>query len=453
MTQLMKDKAREIIDDYAAEIELRKTRGAVPLKGVINFRDEKAKGKERDIFDIPLSLLRYRKDNGRISSDVSSYESVHLEELDETKEETQKILYDFLKKKDPEKTAILKKSIKKEGQTDPAIITCDGFLINGNRRRMVLELLSEEESAKYTTMRVIILPGRDAEGGPPTIKEIELLENRYQLQQDGKSEYAGLDRALSIRRKIECEISLEEQLQDDPVCAEMTIASKEFKKKVKEIQKLFLLPLECADTYLDIIERPGHYDSISERWQAFIDFSNFYNGKLKDKAWQLKAGLTDSDIGTIQDICFNIIRKRSIKGRSAKLNEIIRRIPIFLLNDDAKNELFELSSSIESLTDSEKYSRDGKEYSFNDQDQIWGTKNETLFAKCINSAYSFLETQREDESALALMKSANKKLNHSNMDIDKIPKSKLNEFLKETEQLIKKANDLKNAVWQKMRGS
>lgn len=447
------NKPREIIDDYAKEIALRKTRGTVPSRGVINFRNEKAKGIEREIVDIPISLLRYRKDNGRITSDVISYERVHLEQLDETKEETQQILFEFLKKNDPEKTEILKKSIKKDGQTDPAIITCDGFLINGNRRRMVLDILRQEEPTKYNTMRVIILPGKEAEGGPPTIKEIELLENRYQLQQDGKSEYTGLNRALSIRRKIECGISLEEQLQDDPACSEMTVTSKEFKNKIKDFQKEFLLPLERVDTYLEIIGRPGHYDSIEGRWQAFIDFSIFYNGKLQDRAWQLKSGITDNDIGTVQDIAFNIIRKRSIKGRSVKLHEIIRKIPNFLMNEDARNAVFDLSDSIDSLIDKERFTPNGKEYSFEEQDLIWSKKNDTLFAKCINNAYSFLEMQKEDESALTLIKNVNKKLTHSNMDINKIPKSRLGEFVKEAELVIERTTDLKSEAWQKMRDS
>ncbi len=258
MAQFTKDRTREIIEDFATEIKNRMRRGIRPSKGVINFREEKANGIEREIVEVPLELLRYRKDNGRIASDVMSYEREHLEPLDETKVETQNILFEFLRKKDPEKTELLKKAIKKDGQTDPAIITCDGFLINGNRRRMVLELLRQEEPTKYTTMKVIILPGPDDEGGPPTIKEIELLENRYQLQQDGKSEYTGLDRALSIKRKIDCGIRLEEQLQDDPACSGMPVTSKQFKKAVRDYENKYLRPLERVDAYLDSIgcQRP-----------------------------------------------------------------------------------------------------------------------------------------------------------------------------------------------------
>ncbi len=61
---------REIIDDFAREIEKRKDSGAVPATCVINFRQESSIGKERLVYFVPTELLRYRKDNGRISSDI-----------------------------------------------------------------------------------------------------------------------------------------------------------------------------------------------------------------------------------------------------------------------------------------------------------------------------------------------------------------------------------------------
>ena len=38
------------------------------------FRNERRDGIERDIYLVPIDLLRYRKDNGRISSDILNYE-------------------------------------------------------------------------------------------------------------------------------------------------------------------------------------------------------------------------------------------------------------------------------------------------------------------------------------------------------------------------------------------
>ena len=140
MIAITKPGVREIIDDFAEEIRQKKITTTKPSKTVINFRNEYIDKHERDIVKVPIDILRFRKDNGRIASDVSDYEHTHGP-LDESSEEAQIELRKFLENKDPEKTDILSKNILHSGQREPAIITCDGFLINGNRRKMVMARL------------------------------------------------------------------------------------------------------------------------------------------------------------------------------------------------------------------------------------------------------------------------------------------------------------------------
>ena len=200
---MKKDTVRDIIEDFHEEIKKSARRTARPSLHVINFRDELQAGNEREVFKVPINLLRFRKENGRISSDVMDYEK-NVRSLDETDDDSQDVIRQFLAKKDPEKTAELRASMLQYGQTDPAIITCDGFLINGNRRKMVMEkiLKKNPNDERFKSMNVVILPVPGIEGGPPTFKEIETIENRYQLQSSGKSEYYGFDRALSTVYKI-----------------------------------------------------------------------------------------------------------------------------------------------------------------------------------------------------------------------------------------------------------
>ena len=81
--------------------------------------------------------------------------------------ETQQILHKFLLGLDKENNEKLKHSIQHAGQIDPAIITCDGFLINGNRRKMILEeLFNQTKDSKYTTMKCVILPAKDVTDFP-----------------------------------------------------------------------------------------------------------------------------------------------------------------------------------------------------------------------------------------------------------------------------------------------
>ena len=249
MAEITKPATREIIEDFAAEIRAKRVETAKPSKEVINFRSDYTDKYERTVWQVPIELLRFRKDNGRIASDVLDYKG-NVGVLDEKDDEAQQTLGEFLKGKDPEKTVNLRKSIRHAGQREPAIITCDGFLINGNRRKMVIDQLKSDfpQDERYAFMKVVILPGEGEPGGPPSLVEIEKLENRYQLQSDGKSEYYGFDRALSIKRKIGLGLSLEEQLLDDPRYAELTGAK--LKNEVSNFQKNHLKPLECIDRYL-----------------------------------------------------------------------------------------------------------------------------------------------------------------------------------------------------------
>jgi hypothetical protein len=316
------DAERKIIDDFAKEIKSKAEKGANPEKTVIEFRNDRLRGKagERDVYLVPIKLLRFRKDNGRIASDVSSYEKLHGT-LNESKLETQEILRKFLKEKDEENNIKLKKSIEHSGQNEAAIITCDGFLINGNRRKMTLEEIGVD------TMKVVILPGKDDEGGPPTIKEIEQIENRYQLQSDGKSEYTNFDRAISIQRKIKNGMSLRDQLLDDPTHVGLT--EKEFNNVLKKYQDEFLGPLECIDRYLDGLGREGLYDNISEgrtdregRWYSFIPYYQLYK-QLEDEKARIKLEVEEDEIGNIEDVAFKIIRKKDFPD-NMKLMQVIR---------------------------------------------------------------------------------------------------------------------------------
>lgn len=278
MKPFTKSPSREIIDDFAEEIVKRATKDAKPSKIVINFRNEVQDRREREIISVPIELLRYRKDNGRITSDVLQFETTKGP-LSERDQSAQDVIHDFLVNKDPTTTEQLKNSIlHTNGPLEPAIITCDGFLINGNRRRMAMkELQKLHPNVQFLKfMKVVMLPGKNDEGGPPTLFEIEKIENRYQLQRDGRAEYYGFDRALTIRRKLEMGLSLEEQLRDDP--EHVGADDKQIKRAEREVYKDYLNPLKCADRFLSQFGREGQYHMISSgmgdregRWQSFLD--------------------------------------------------------------------------------------------------------------------------------------------------------------------------------------
>jgi len=189
-------------------------------------------------------------------------------------------------------------------------------------------------------MKVVILPGKDDPGGPPTLLEIEKIENRYQLQSDGKSEYYGFDRAISIKRKVELGLTLEEQLRDDPRYAGSN--HKELEKAVKECKKQYLEPLECIDRYLKQFRREGQYRTISTgmsdpegRWQAFIDYANTYSRYFNSPKRRIEYGIEEDEIGSIEEAAFDIIRLRAVPDMP-KAHVIMRDLPKYCRTKEGK---------------------------------------------------------------------------------------------------------------------
>jgi hypothetical protein len=444
--KLSTDSYRKIIENFAQEIKDRKETGSKPEHTVIEFRTDRKIGKTRPIYLIPISLLRFRKDNGRIASDIASYEKLNGV-LDEKLVSTQEIIRNFLKEKDEPNNIKLKNSLLHSGQNEPAIITCDGFLINGNRRKMIMEEL------KIDTMKVVILPGIGEEGGPPTIKEIEQIENRYQLQSDGKSEYTNFDRAISIKRKMMAGMSLKDQLEDDPSL--VGLSEKEFKKIISEYQNKYLGPLDCVDRYLEQLDRKELYDNISEgrsdkegRWQAFIDYHSFHkqlrneDGEITKYATDL--GIEDDETGDIENIAFKIIRKKDFKDY--KTHEVIRKLPKMLdlrISREAKKEILKLKQVPDALS-KEDYNEDDDLKTI---DKKWGNKHATVIMGKVHSALRTIDYAKDRETPLTLLEDALKKLNHENMDATAILIEKIPEAMKLAREISKRANDIEHELY------
>ena len=342
-------KTRAIIEDFRTQILSKRWKAHPPKTAVINFRDDQQAHRERQVYNVPIELLRYRKENGRICSSVLSHER-SVGPLNDTDREAQQKIAAFLAEKDPEKTAELRQLILAEGQKEAAIITCDGFLIDGNRRRLVISQLHTDhpDDARFESMKVVILPGPGEEGGPPTLKEIEQIENRYQLQRTGKAEYYGFDAALSIRAKMARGFPLEDQLRDDPQYK--GLGEPEFKKVIRKKKKELLDPLECIDRYLDALDRPGQYQFVSTRvgdpegrWQAFVDYSEFYRNKLQHRGNRAKIGVDETDVPAIEQAAFKVIRLRHLPGLG-KVHSIMRKFPKYCQH--SKPSLIELDKNV-----------------------------------------------------------------------------------------------------------
>jgi hypothetical protein len=451
MNKNLKNQPRLVIEEFVQEIANAKIE--ISNDKPIPFRDDKVKHNIRKAYKVPIEYLRFRKDNGRIASDVLTWEN-SKGPLNETTDFAQSTLKRFLELKDPEPTEELVNSLSKDGQDEKAVITVDGFLINGNRRKMAFEKLLDknpgEERFKY--LEVVILPGPTDKEPATTLLDIEQLENRLQYHRRGEAVYYNFDKALSVKRKIEMGMSIEEQLLDDSNYH--NLSQSDLRKKVKEFDEEYLKPLECIDKYLEYLNRPGHYNTISEgrgdsegRWQAFLDYYKLVYKKLNDEKQRIRMGIQEDEIGKIENAAFRIIRKRELTGLNKKAHQVMRDIPKLLSNPSAKRELFELAKIDFQLPSEETTDEDGKQVDEKTKDIIWGNKNAEKVIWRVKKAYDFFDQKKEQDTPIDLLNAALDKLNHANMDVSAIELNRLEETMKLTRDIQTRANELEHLMY------
>ena len=449
------EKTREIIRDFAEEIRKKRVEASPVESTRIEFRDGIAQNREEIVYKVPLELLRFRKENGRISSLVKTHERL-IGRLDPADSEAQDVLRCFLREKDPEKTDELKQLLLADGQREPGIITADGFLINGNRRKVALEELRDKYSAEdsFHTMKVVILPDENEEGGPPSLREIEQIENRYQLQTDGKAEYSGFDAALSIRDKEASGYTLEQQMRDDPQYRLME--EQEFKRAVRKRKKETLEPLEYVEDYLDSIGKSGEFSAISKglgdregRWQAFRDLSEGFCTRAKKEQGLQKMGIDEREAGEIMQAAYTVIRMREVPG-FGKLHQIMRSLPKYA--EHGKKSLVELAKNVKhELSTDETTDENGVPLPLDAMEEKWQSKYREEVTRRLVKARDSADWGSEKNAPIALLDDALKKLNHENMVIDKIELDLLDTALTRANDVESRIKDLRREIYERVK--
>lgn len=423
---------------------------------VIDFRNELNEKFKRKIYLVPIRYLKYRKDNGRIIAEIESYEKLNNCTLNETDDAVQKILKEKLQKNKSEDNQRLKRLLKHKGQKDVAVITSDGFLVNGNRRKLALEELYDEsnQNSKFEHMKVVILPDDVTE------LDVQKFENRCQLQSDGKAEYKGLHKALTYRRNIEKGFPLEAQLKDDANFIDLD--RKEFNKAVDKIKKEYLLPLERIDEYLSTFGREGIYDSIgigeNGRWQAFKDYSDFYNGYLKNDKERVKLKIRGNEVGKIENAIFKIIRKRNLNSSevekfTGKLHEYVRssNLKKILENQDSKKLILNLVKIPNDIPNDEKYDKENKRYSEKDIDKKWSEFNNKELTNNLYEASKVILNQSERAKPLELLDDAFKKLTHRNLKFEEMDLFKCKDAIDKIRKIQRRTEEIEE-ILDKLRG-
>ncbi len=221
------------------------------------------------VYRIPTEHLSFNFDNARIRAEKSSREIQLHRQLDPNKKEDQKVVQDILLNSvwfDKSDTQQLLTSLRIQ-QQEPAIITFDGVVIDGNRRLACLRTLHDKEGKpQYEVIDACILPKASK-------KELIMLENRLQLSKSYKVEYGPVNDRLRLREmKEELGFSMPEILH-----------SVNYRWTEDDIE-LMIQEMNLIDSYLDAIGRSKDYEIIHrkgvESFRALLQGLNASLGRV-----------------------------------------------------------------------------------------------------------------------------------------------------------------------------
>lgn len=165
----------------------------------------------------------------------------------------------------------LKRDLEKRGQQEPAVVTAEGILINGNRRAAALRKLwldDHIESARY--VRAFVLPADASKD------ELIDLETELQVSKDFREEYSWVNEALLIE-----EIFESSNKSWNKVAKRMRLEKEEAQEQYEKLQQLHqLVALSNGQRY--------HADFVGNN-SAFRELAIHIRGKSPQEAASVRS--------------------------------------------------------------------------------------------------------------------------------------------------------------------
>ena len=156
-----------------------------------------------DVYEIPLELLYYNDQNGRINTLYKKYRSTHgLISPKPGDSEYNKIFEKFIFESNAQAMKDTKQSIDEKSQQEPGVVLPDGRVIDGNRRFTALRMLERERKIPQCFNAVILPLNQDSKTDEKIIKELEL---DLQLGREERVSYDPIDRIFDVYNTIKIE--------------------------------------------------------------------------------------------------------------------------------------------------------------------------------------------------------------------------------------------------------
>ena len=261
------------------------------------------------IYRLPLDHLYYNVENGRFAKEYLNVKKELKRELNPENSDDAKEIEKMLRDQNTPKTNWLKDNIRSMGQQEAGIITHDGFVINGNRRMSVLNLLVKE-NPDYGFMNVARLPANVEES------DIYKIELGKQMAREQKLDYGPINELLKIEHGIESKLTAEQ------IAVTIGYTKEEIEDKMAR--------LALIREYLDFIGKPDDFTEIDDIHDHFIDLHE----KLFSEKQLLKKRFSPLELIDIKDIAFATM-KAKVPAKT------LRKIPTMVDNPKIKPHFFE----------------------------------------------------------------------------------------------------------------
>ena len=245
--------------------------------------------KELPQVDLEVTWVRFSTLNHRTKSEqmriVQQTKRPDLFTADPNGEEAQTHQYRILVEQDGFED--LKDDLRGRGQQQPAVVTAEGVLINGNRRTAALRSLfrdDDHQPSRYVTC--LVLPA-DANR-----REMVDLETELQIAREFKEDYTWVNEALLIEELFE-----REQKDWKKVASRMHMEVSKVRGQYEKLQQLHQLVALSQGT--------RHYADFVPNESAFTELAKHIKGKPAEEAASVRAAYF---LGTLSGVNYRTLR-------------------------------------------------------------------------------------------------------------------------------------------------
>jgi len=293
--KMVRDRAKKQEDDAGGKDRLRNAK--LTVKGTTSLEP---------IYRFQLDDLAYNKANGRIKAEVLEKEAELGRILNQFDDIDKKTIREILLSIRRDENDKIKEDLRKNTQIFPGIITVDGVVINGNRRKALLEELFEETNdEKYRYLDVHILPS------DITKSELWLIEAGIQLSAPQQLDYSPVNHLLKLREGVNSGLNVPQMASRIYGVSQEQLAGD-------------LKRLDLIDEYLgDFLGKEGKYYLVKNLNEHFINLC-----KILDWVERPRGGVrrdwtpTKDDINELKLVGFYYIRMHMPHLRIRELRDI-----------------------------------------------------------------------------------------------------------------------------------